>query len=308
MLSPFSRRAQSRRQYFAPVVLALWELPPWQAGRLDRVRTAASMRHAGLPKGARVRSAHYDSYVICTSPRSGSTLLCALLAASGVAGKPESYFHLPSVAEWQADLGLPPSSSEPEEAVLAAVFRAAIARGRAGTALFGLRLQRHSFDYLLQKLGVLHPDRPGDLQRFEAAFGRTLFIHLTREDKLEQTVSLVKAEQSGLWHRAPDGSEIERLSPPRPLRYDRKRIAAQRDALAAMDRAWTDWFASAGIEPLRVTYGALAADPLGTLRVLLSRLGLDPAAARGVKPGVAKLSDRTNRDWVARFRAGQAGD
>ena len=30
--------------------------------------------------------ANFDSYVICTSPRSGSTLLCQLLAATGVAG------------------------------------------------------------------------------------------------------------------------------------------------------------------------------------------------------------------------------
>jgi LPS sulfotransferase NodH len=29
--------------------------------------------------------AKYDSYVICTSPRSGGTLLCKLLAAVGVA-------------------------------------------------------------------------------------------------------------------------------------------------------------------------------------------------------------------------------
>ncbi|WP_425081109.1 Stf0 family sulfotransferase [Ruegeria arenilitoris] len=30
----------------------------------------------------------FDSYLICRTPRSGSTLLCQLLAATGCAGKP----------------------------------------------------------------------------------------------------------------------------------------------------------------------------------------------------------------------------
>ena len=42
--------------------------------------------------------AKYESYVLCTSPRSGSTLLCKLLAATGVAGNPDSYFHRPAVS------------------------------------------------------------------------------------------------------------------------------------------------------------------------------------------------------------------
>ena len=37
--------------------------------------------------------ADFEAYVICTSPRSGSTLLCKLLVATGVAGLPASHFH-----------------------------------------------------------------------------------------------------------------------------------------------------------------------------------------------------------------------
>ena len=35
----------------------------------------------------------FDSYLICATPRSGSTLLCGLLESSGVAGHPASYFN-----------------------------------------------------------------------------------------------------------------------------------------------------------------------------------------------------------------------
>ena len=32
------------------------------------------------------------SYLVCATERSGSTLLCELLAGTGVAGRPEEYF------------------------------------------------------------------------------------------------------------------------------------------------------------------------------------------------------------------------
>ncbi|MEL6981932.1 MAG: Stf0 family sulfotransferase, partial [Actinomycetota bacterium] len=46
------------------------------------------------------------TYVICTSPRSGSTLLCTLLASTGVAGNPDSWFHRPSLDDWARGLGV----------------------------------------------------------------------------------------------------------------------------------------------------------------------------------------------------------
>ncbi|WP_367383532.1 Stf0 family sulfotransferase [Roseobacter sp. HKCCD6265] len=52
-----------------------------------------------------------------------------------------------------------------------------------------------------------------------------------------------------------------------------------------------------------MTYEALSADPIGTLRDLLDRLGLERRAASGVTPMVAKLADHTNVDWATRFRA-----
>ena len=152
--------------------------------------------------------AKYDSYIICTSPRSGSTLLCKLLAATGVAGNPDSYFHRPSISDWLADLGLTRKRSVPERELLEAIFRAAIAKGTLGTGIFGLRLQRHSFDFFTEKLAVLYPEHSNDVERFQAAFGRTLFVHLTRRDKVAQAVSYVKAQQTGLWHAAPDGTEL----------------------------------------------------------------------------------------------------
>ena len=47
------------------------------------------------------------AYIICATPRSGSTLLCDMLAGSGVAGNPNSYYRPPSIAHFAAQMGVP---------------------------------------------------------------------------------------------------------------------------------------------------------------------------------------------------------
>lgn len=246
---------------------------------------------------------HFQSYIICTSPRSGSTLLCHLLRQTGMAGCPESYFHAPSLAEWLAYYGLASDTFETSTDATRAVFSAAVERGKGGTDVFGLRLQRHSFDFFAAQLGRLYPERPDDKSRLEAAFGKTLFLHLTRKDKLEQAISYVKARQSGLWHRAPDGTELERLSEPQELVYDHGALSRQRDMFRQMDQEWHNWFAARDIEPLTITYEALAADPPAALSRVLSALGVEHDPDTAYETPVAKLADATNRDWAARFRA-----
>lgn len=248
-------------------------------------------------------AARYASYVICTSPRSGSTLLCSLLKATGIAGNPASWFHEPSVAEWLADFGIAPRQAASERDVLQSVFRAAIERGSRDTGMFGLRLQRHSFDFFHRQLALLHPEPENFVARFERCFGKTLFVHLTRPDKVEQAVSYLKAQQTGLWHVAADGSELERIAPHRDPSYDAREIGAAFETMTAYDRDWQEFFLREAIDPVRISYDSLAADPVATVRDVLDRLGLDTAAAAKIAPGTKKIADETSQDWVARFRA-----
>ncbi|WP_404401064.1 Stf0 family sulfotransferase [Pelagibacterium halotolerans] len=247
----------------------------------------------------------YDSYMICTSPRSGSTLLCHMLAATGIAGQPESYFFGNSLQEWMDDLGIAPDETAKEPEILKAVFKTAQRKGRDGTDVFGLRMQMHSFRFFCQNLVVLHPGNLTDCERIERTFGRTLFVHLTRADKVKQAVSYLKAQQTGLWHVAPDGSELERLAPHREPLYDGEELRSCVETMTAYDRDWNDWFTQERVKPVRITYDGLSADPIGTLSDILDRLGLDRTAADGVSPGVKKLADSTNQEWVTRFHAEQ---
>ena len=115
----------------------------------------------------------YASYMICTAPRSGSTLLCRLLAETGVAGRPASHFHEPSLAEWTRRLDVDPAADASEGEIVEACIQAALARGRSDNGLFGLRLQRPSFAFFFSNLALVHSDGASERPRFEGVFGRT---------------------------------------------------------------------------------------------------------------------------------------
>lgn len=227
-----------------------------------------------------------------------------MLDATGRCGHPESHFHDPSLAAWLEEYDLRRESFAGRRDALRAVFAAAIARGRGATGLTGIRMQRQSFPFFLAQLGVLHPEPAGDAARIATIFGETRYIHLRRADKLAQAVSFLKARQSGLWHRAPDGTEIERLSPPAPPRYDRAEIAALIERFTQDDADWESWFAAQGIAPLRIGYDALSQDPRACLGRVLEYLGQEAALARRVEIPVARLADATNRAWITRYTSG----
>lgn len=245
----------------------------------------------------------YQSYLICTTPRSGSTLLCKLLAATGKAGYPDSHFHSPSISDWMGYYGISPEKFATERELLIAIFKAAHVRGMGHSGIFGLRLQKNSFDYFLQKLRVLYPDQSSDSKRIQVAFGKTLIIHLVRRNKLDQAISYVKATQTGLWHKAPDGTELERLSAPAEPEYDADAIARHMAELTSMDVQWNSWFVKEGVDPVIIRYDDLSDDPTGVLGELLVHLGLDREIASDIVVPVAKLADATNSRWARRFLA-----
>jgi len=243
-----------------------------------------------------------SSYILCGTPRSGSTLLCDVLAAAGVAGAPDSFFMRNVDPVWVRAWGLPERADLDAASYGAAYLAAAIRAGRGQTGVFGLRLMWENLADLTALIDAVYPGLASDLARLRAAFGETLFVHLTRADKLAQAVSLIKAMQSGLWHVAPDGTELERLSPAKQPQYDFAQIAAMVAELEADDAAWQRWFAVEGIRPLRISYDDLSADLTAEVARICVALGVTPPLAGSLRPQVAKLADASSADWMRRYR------
>ncbi|MDO8354057.1 MAG: Stf0 family sulfotransferase [Aestuariivirga sp.] len=102
---------------------------------------------------------------------------------------------------------------------------------------------------------------------------------------------------------APDGTEIERLAPPKDPQYDFARINREVLELESYDTAWNTWFDAQGIGPLRISYETLSANPTAALIGLCNALGVQTPNARDISPGVAKLADETSLDWMRRYRS-----
>ena len=229
-------------------------------------------------------------------------MLCDLLAATGVAGAPDSFFMQDIDPVWARQWGLPEYRAPDDAAANAAYLRAAIRAGSAGTGRFGLRLMQSDLGRLCDRIDTVYPGLPTDAARLQRAFGDTLYIRLARADRLAQAVSMVMAEQTGLWHIAPDGTELERLSPPQTPEYDFDRIAAKLAQLEQADADWLDWFEAQGIEPLQIAYEDLAARPGEQIGRICSALGVSVPSDVSLQPTVAKMPAAQNQIWIARFR------
>ena len=214
---------------------------------------------------------------------------------------PDSHFHTPTIERWVSVYALDETKFVSREAVLRAIFDAAIARGMAGSDCFGLRMQRGSFAFFMEQLSRLSRDSKGDVERIESVLGPTKFIHLSRPDRVEQAISRMRAEQTGLWHRHADGSEFE---PPAPLKkpsYDPGAIARHIEELSALDAEWDRWFRQQDIQPLRITYDALSANPQKILSEVLSSIGCDPSLAEHVETPTAQLAGHESDRWKQRY-------
>lgn len=244
----------------------------------------------------------FGAYIICGTPRSGSTLLCEMLWASRVAGRPNSFFRQQDIAEWADSWGVPHPSGVENAAFDRAYLAAMLQAGTAQTGIFGIRIMWGSMADTRRRLSrALGKD--GDVtDLLSLAFGQPLYLHVMRQDKIAQAISRLRAEQSGVWHLSADGQVLEGSSTLQPIAYDRDRIADLVAELREHEAAWERFFADRRIEPLRLEYETTALDPIAALRRILLRLGLDPAAADNVAVPTAKMSDSTSVQWAERFR------
>ena len=261
----------------------------------------------GSVGGGRAREAgeggdHSDSYLICATPRTGSTLLCGLLESTGVAGHPESYFRREDERSWATRWDL--IGSEDGSFGFDDYLAAAISAGRTGNGVFAARVMWGTLDDVVARLGSIHPDIAGsDIGLLRRALGTTRFIHLQRNDVVGQAVSWMRAEQTGLWQEI-DRAHLEGsgTEPPKP-HLDLGRIHDLVQTIDAHNVAWREWFASAAVRPHRLRYEDIVVDPVGVTRGLLDFLALEVSPELEIRAHHERLADHLNAQWADRYRA-----
>jgi trehalose 2-sulfotransferase len=271
-----------------------------------------------------------SSYFICTTPRSGSTLLCELLEGTGVAGRPDEYFQqlrttgMPMTARdyldgVAADL-LPDldgrelpleqhSLYDPRRFTTFAGY-VAWAKHRATTdnGVLGMKIMWPYMAGLVDGLSVAVPgaERSSPHDVLSHAFPRLRYVWLRRMDKVRQAVSLWRAIQT--WHWREDAARgngaAGAKAPAVPLRYSFEAIDHLRRRLIASDRAWEIYFETSKADPLTLTYEDFVPDMHETVIDLLRHVGVRVRAEpHCCMPRTARQSDGISERWVTRFRA-----
>ncbi len=235
-----------------------------------------------------------DSYLLCATPRSGSTLLCGLLDSSGVAGRPASYFNRRSLDDYADEWRIPRLQDGRIDEVFVQAARAA---GRTSNGVFGGRIMAENMPDLIGGLAAAASvPAATELELLSAQFGRLSFVHLRRRDVVAQAVSYAKSLQTHFWH---PGEAIEPGA--QEPHYDEELIGRLVSTIEKDEAYWTSWFAAQRITPCEVTYEELAADPLRTASRVLDHLGLRPD--RQLVVAHHKQADHLNTAWITRFRS-----
>jgi len=244
----------------------------------------------------------HATYVIASTPRSGSSLLAAGLVATGVVGRPEEYFTPDHIGSYKEDLKLPIDCSWAEYLEKVMAF-AATENGVRGVKIHW----RHVVE-LARALGCR--DDPGDV--LEMLFPAAVFVNIVRADRRAQAISLFRAETTGEWFRSSGSSRRARpwglyLARPTPgqAEADLTGMAPTYEQIVGMERsidaeqaAWTNYFTTRRREFLTVRYEDLDSNYHGEIARVLQFLGEDPARAVGLpKPPLERQSDHINEHW-----------
>ena len=262
------------------------------------------------------------SYLVCATPRSGSTLLCDLLDQTGLAGHPEEYFEallhsgLPrrpheyfdpsrhaNIVERLAFREMPDRASTPNQLWLPESYDRylawALEQGTTPNGVFGAKLMwgyLGDFATLLRGIdGMAGLPVPELLAR---AFPALHYVRITRQDKIRQAVSLWRAVQTQAWQRERGERETRAIDPVFSFRAINYLVRL----LTAHDASWDAYFLGLGHEPLTLSYEELADAHEPVVRRVLTHIGIEPPAELNIERARLTIqADELSENWVARI-------
>lgn len=226
-----------------------------------------------------------SSFVLCSTPRSGSTMLADLLESTALVGRPREWLGVGFTTEVLPAIG--------RRGFADYVVRSA-GSARA-TGVFGLKLHWYQSELLFHLLRLLRGTRGlSDRQLLEASLPDPRFLWLQRDDDVAQAVSWWKATATGVWlHGGASAGEPE---------FDFEAIDARVRQVRRQNDAWRQWFAEMGIEPLTITYEELVRDPAAVTRSVLAYLELEAPAGLVIEPRTVRQGGARNEEWARRYR------
>lgn len=232
---------------------------------------------------------------ICTTPRTGSSMLRGDIRSTGAMGDPREWFNMnrgrryhQSIKEWGIANG-----------DLDAYLEALKEHTATGNGVVGVKIFEMHLSQLVRK-GML-PKGPGRLRALAERFGtpEPVVITLTRNNKLRQAISFNRAKQTGKWGTQGEAKKKDK--------YDRKAIEADLMELIERENRWDRELEASGYVPdLSLIYEVLQHEREDVLLRLAHALELPDAdrvvAERDVEENrLERQADHRTENWVNKF-------
>ena len=235
----------------------------------------------------------HTSYLVCGTPRSGSSLLCEALVNTGVAGKPEEYFQPSNEVIWRKRWGTSTYASYVERT---------IEQCTTPNGVFGVKMMWGYFNHFLHKVHQMpgYKDRKlPTCEMLQTVFPGLHYIWIKRRDTVRQAVSLAKAVQTNVWVVRGENLRSSTRNP----EFSFMQIDYLVQEIRAHDAAWQRFFTKNGVQPLVIVYEDFVARFEEVLREMLRHLGVPGAElAHTVPVSMKKQADEQSEQWVQRYR------
>lgn len=226
-------------------------------------------------------------YLICTTPRSGSNLLCSLLSQSGMMGRPGEYLNPTSISNLSNKHGL---FSPGQPVLLDEYLNFLMQKFSSKNNVFGLKVLSNQFEPLI------------NLPPLKAYTQRCKLIWLSRRDVIAQAISMYIASETDAWKSIHENSEKRAT-----VEYDEAKLARSTDLLTTYNLGWMQFFAINQVEYLSVTYEDLVAAPNDVCHQVCNFCGVYPDHTFSIEDSpLKKQGDDLNERFAEMFRQNSA--
>ena len=280
------------------------------------------------------------SYLICATPRSGSTLLSQALGDTGIAGCPEEHFEVlletgrprqprdyfqrsndPEVwallddPEFRDVLGEYGGRYSEHPARRDASWRPpdfegllgeALRKGTTENGVLGTKIMwayLRDFVRLARRTPGLEGIHPCEVPAAVLPNLRR-FVWIRREDTTRQAVSLWKALQTQKWRQDSDEEVVGQ-----GLRFSFAAIDHLKLRIDEHNTAWQAYFERCGIEPLRIVYEEFVESYEQSVLGLLNALGIPlPDGFTVTQPKMRRQADELSEEWVRLYNESKVAE
>ncbi len=253
------------------------------------------------PAESAQQSQPWLSYVVASTPRTGSTLLCRALAQTGIAGRPDEYL-APALyrSRFAREWGYGPPHPRATTRVERAMQHTATPNG-----VFALHPRWYDFALLLRTMRNM-AGLVDVLDQVDSLLVSPRYVHISRRDTAAQALSYYRAIYTGEASVVSDSPHDRGISGPEPV--DLEQVRWLEDTLVDWETQWRTYFARCDIQPLEISYEDLAADYRPNVERVLDFLDFTsvPAVASLEAPNRTSESDWTQR-WLDEYRAVRDG-